>query len=223
MSEWFEPVEQVDSVVVLGEKHRDRSSRDLAKEVWKNHNFGATCVETHPGDITGWRNDRGGAIGWVLEKSQSQNIPRYYVDTPSDDIIEGFGGKREAYNYLKNLENRYSTKDKGKVNREDIYEVRDEIRDEYGEEAYRLIFEKREKKMTQRAKWVADQQDDKVLIVVGSAHTESIVEYLKTDIEPIEVNNRRKRDGERIEGGPWSVMTTIAFKGIWKLISQRFD
>lgn len=219
MSELVRPVERVGDIIVVGERHRERSSRELLFEVWDDidESVGGLCVEVSPN--TGYRDNGGGAVGGALVRAEAENIPRYYVDEPINDVIEAFGGRLSAYSYLKGLEDRFPSRDGGIVDMEECQAIRDEVRADYGEDAFDLVFENREGRMAGRAKWIESDVSGVVFLVVGSGHFEAIVSLLNGNCGEIVVENRRVRTGERIAAnqGPWGTMLTLCFRDLKRL------
>lgn len=219
MSELVRPVERVGDIIVVGERHRERSSRELLFDEWDelDERVGGVCVEVGPN--TGYRDDGGGAVGGALVRAESENIPRFYIDEPIGDVVEAFGGRLSAYSYLKGLEDRFPTRDGGVVDMEECQQIRDEVRDEYGEEAFDLVFENREGRMAGRAKWVENDVSGVVFLVVGSGHFEAVVSLLNGNCGEIVVEDGRMRCGERIAAnqGPWGTMLTLLFRDLKRL------
>lgn len=196
MADWVRPVEHVGDVVVVGERHRKRSSRQLVASVLEDYDIDGVCVEVSP--ETGYRDDGGGAIGKALVWATHEDIPRYYVDESKEDVIDGFGNRWTAIKYLRSIENRDPVHEAGLIDREMCSTVRTEIRDRYGENAVNLVLENREEKMAGRAKWVSEQVDSNVLLVVGGAHFDAIVDLLENGVNPIHVGDSRVRNNERV-------------------------
>lgn len=226
MSDWVSPVREQGDLVVVGERHRKASSRHVLNRVWEEYDFDAVCVEVGPG--TSYRDDGGGAVGGALVSAHSAGLPRYYVDESVDTVIEAFGGRYTAYRYLKGLEESYPDHEDGLINKEATEDVRREIRQDYGDDAYDLLLARRERKMAGRAKWVAEQSDGKVLLVVGAAHLDPIVELLEQGVEPIEVDSRRVRRGERLAGfNDFELMFIMCYRSLkavdWPSPSEALD
>lgn len=214
MSEWFKPVERVGDVVVVGERHRDRGSGRLVNAVLEEYDIEGVCVEVGP--ETGYRGNGGGAVGESLVWAEDSEVPRFYVDESVNDVIEAFGSRRRAYRYLKALEDDIPNHEDGLIEKGMCREVREDFREEYGEDSFDLLFSNREQKMAGRARWASDEVGGCVLLVVGAAHFNAILSLLKRNVEHIEISESRHRYGERVAAGagPWTTMFIFMGRGL---------
>lgn len=225
MSEWVHPVERVGDVIVVGERHRERSSREVLFTEWDelSGSVGGVCVEVGPG--VGYRDDGGGAVGGALVRAEESDIPRYYVDTPVEEVIEAFGGRLRAHYYLKELKERVPMHEEGLVDMAFSEKVREEFVEKYGEEAFYLLFEKREEYMAQRAKWVSEKVDGVVFLIVGAAHFRPVVSLLESGCGEMVVGDSRKRTGDRFganmsDWGKIIAINWIAVKELYSMFSE---
>lgn len=194
MSNLVRPVERVGDVVVVGEHHRQKESRNLVDDVLCEYDFSSVCVEA-PSEMK-YKTDRGGAIGLALRTAEEQDIPRYYVDTPDTDMYEAFGSRYRAASYLTELRHRFEPLKGEKISHERMNKARTDVQEKFGDEAFYMVFEKREQLMAGRAKWAAEQ-NGVTLLVVGNAHHRAIVQTLDDDVEKIEMSEEHVRRGER--------------------------
>jgi len=225
MSKLIRPVKRVDDVIVIGERHRESGSRSMVFEAWNEvtdeESVGGVCVEADPS--LRYRDDGGGGVGGALVRAEANNIPRFYLDESVDDIIEAFGGRYSAYSYLKGLKKRFPPQDDGRVNVDVCSEIRSEIKEKYGEEAFHLVCENREEKMARRAQWVSNEVDGVVLLVVGSGHFYPIISLLENSCEPLSVSDERVRVCDRDMRGPWGVLIDDCIDGLRELSVIAYD
>jgi pheromone shutdown protein TraB len=205
MVDAFKPIEMVGDVVVVGEIHRSNGSRNLVQEVISEHNFSAVCVEESY-DCNNWyRPDFGGAIGYTLNYAENEDIPRYYVDMQKDHILDVFDSTYEADKYFnsidekckKELKDIESSQD-GLIKQSLISSTRDKIFRDFGNKGRRKLLKDREIYMSGRTEWVSQEYDGKILLVIGAGHFNSVIEYLRQNIEPKPMDDEYLREGKRI-------------------------
>lgn len=205
MVDAFKPVEEVGDVVVVGEIHRCTGSRNLVQEVISENNFSAVCVEESYNYDNWYRPDFGGAIGYTLNYAEGKDIPRYYVDMRQDYILNLFNNTREADKYLTSIDERcieesndIKSSQDGLIKQSLISSTRDKIFRDFGYRGHKRLLKDREIYMSGRTKWVSREYDGKIILVVGAGHFNSVVEYLRQNIEPRPMNSKYLREGKRI-------------------------
>jgi hypothetical protein len=191
-----------DKIYMVGEQHEDPGASicaEVAENLIDKIEPSAVAIEMPPGTRARDRAAMGVARQYV---EGNPDVDGYYVDEPRDELRACV----DNYIELSRCANKFSEpiEDDGDLDQMAIYDARSRVKNEFGGEAYRKMYEEREKAMAARVRWLHEQQPGVTLWVGGVFHIKEMWDKLYLSTSHIPPNLQRDpqpisaSDGSRV-------------------------
>lgn len=189
-----------DDVIIVGEAHGYDESAELVSRVVGEQPPTAVAVELPPVGIV---IDQNGGIGAALEHARG-DIPAVAIDDSRPWIEQHFPENllwADAIRVANAPQN--AVEETGRMPLRAIQEVRNTIRDRFGQDVFDAIYIKREQRMADRLRTLTQAYDGTIVAVVGAFHVPAVSTFLGLPRQEITaLSEKRIRTPSETSGFP---------------------
>lgn len=182
-------------VILVGEEHTPPGaeySEDLADRVLQEYEPQTIAIESYRP-----RNRSGGAMGRVADYASDEGVPLVAIDNsnPWHRLDCSRSNLMERANHFS-----HPIQEDGDLDPAAIYDARERIRDEFGDDAREMMFENRENAMAARLRGLREstecgpedmEYESPIVAAIGTFHIRGIRDRLEENIDLVFVRDER--------------------------------